>query len=293
MTTQQPHIFNQQQPRLAMIGLDLETTDSDPSRARIVQVAASVRRAGQVLNEADFLVDPGCPIPASATQIHHLTDEMVKGQGEFADHAPKIVRLLTKAGEPGACLVGYGLRHFDLPLLTHSLATAVGVVGPAPMVIDVLDLVSWHCRALRSRKLWDVAQQLGAETQGQAHDARADISVTFAVLGKLRELMKLPDDIEGDLQLLRLAYIAAVRVDAEYRSFAHYIYRCRDTWHDNTPLFRLGFGQYCGRELSELRASVPGYSRWLQDNVIPEMPIAAIKAFGAAGYRVPAKKGEN
>lgn len=293
MTPNAPHIFNQQEPRVTFIGIDLETTDSDPSRAKIVQFAALAQRQGQTLHEADFLIDPGCPIPAAATKIHHLTDEMVVGQGTIEKHAPKIVQLLARAGEPGSCLVGYNLRQYDLPLLTHALAVTVGTIGPAPMIVDVMDLISWHCRGFRSRKLWDVAQQLGIVAEGAAHDAKSDIRVTFSVLDKLRELMRLPESLDGDLHLMRMAAIAAVRVDAEYRNFAHYVYRDRDTWANEPSTFRLGFGQHTGRELGELRDSMPGYCRWLQENVIPQMPIAAIKAFGDAGYRVPMKKGEN
>lgn len=67
--TPTPHIFNQQAPRVTFIGVDLETTDSDPSRAKIVQFAALAQRQGQTLHEADFLIDPSCPIPTSATKI--------------------------------------------------------------------------------------------------------------------------------------------------------------------------------------------------------------------------------
>ena len=35
-----PHIFNQHQPRMNFIGIDLETTGLDLSRDRIVQFAA-------------------------------------------------------------------------------------------------------------------------------------------------------------------------------------------------------------------------------------------------------------
>ena len=66
------------------------------------------------------------------------------------------------------------------------------------MIVDVMDLISWHCRGFRSRSFWDVAQQLGTVAEGAAHDAKSDIRVTFSVLDKLRELMRLPESLDGD-----------------------------------------------------------------------------------------------
>lgn len=304
--TNAEHIFNQREQRLLQIGIDLETTGTDPSRARVVQFASIARCPGWLLApiEERFLVDPGCPIPPSATAVHKLTDDMVRGQPTLADYAPRLVETLSRAGSPGACIVGYNARRYDLPLLTHALAATAGVIGPAPMIIDVYDLVMWHCRGFRSRKLWDVAEVLGVAQEPtvlfdasgsqssepeRPHDALSDIRVMFRVLDALRQRMGIPDTMQGDLNLLRIAMVAAVRIDAEYNQFAHFVYRDRDTWDSDSAVFRLGFGKFSGRELRELRETEPGYCRFLERDVIPRMPIGAVKAFGDAGYRVPEK----
>lgn len=61
--------------------LDTETTGLHDS-ARIVEVAA-LGVDGTVL--LDSLVNPGVPIPAEATRIHHITDDMVKAAPTFSD----------------------------------------------------------------------------------------------------------------------------------------------------------------------------------------------------------------
>lgn len=61
--------------------LDTETTGLHDS-ARIVEIAI-LSIDGEVL--LDSLVNPGVPIPAEATRIHGITDEMVKDAPTFSD----------------------------------------------------------------------------------------------------------------------------------------------------------------------------------------------------------------
>jgi DNA polymerase III epsilon subunit-like protein len=313
-----PILLNQRERRLLMVCLDLETTSADPSRAKVVQFGAVSRCPGWLSEpgvESCFLVDPGCPIPASATAINRITDDMVYGKETLAQRAPALLELMGKASQPGACVVGYNVRKYDLPLLQLQLAQMGFVAGTQPMTIDVLDLVSWYHRDMPSRKLAKVAEAFGVgfsvnssgkvihtatvpaydqrELLGNAaefshenaHDALADVRCTFRVLGVIRQRLGIPDTHAGDLNLLRLAQIAAVRVDAEYGQFQHYVYRCRDLWDTERPVYRLGFGKHCGRLLSELREREPGYWSWLLKAVRPDVPVAAKAVIDAVGER--------
>lgn len=303
-----PVLLNQRERRMLMVGLDLETTSADPSRACVVQFGAVSRCPGWLPPpgvESCFLVDPGVPIPASATAINRITDDMVCGKETLVQRAPALLDLMAKSSQPGACVVGYNVRKYDLPLLQLQLAQMGYVAGCNPMVIDVLDLVSWYHRDLPSRKLAKVAEIFGVDgspvelgfgshidmgeaavdAARQAHDALYDVRCTFRVLDVIRQRLGIPDTHAGDLNLLRLAQIAAVRVDAEYSQYQHYVYRCRDSWDAERPVYRLGFGKHCGRLLGELRERESGYWRWLLDNVRSDMPVGAKAVIDAAGDR--------
>lgn len=292
-----PVLLNQRERRLLMVGLDLETTSADPSRARVVQFGAVSRCPGWQTPpgvESCFLVDPGVPIPASATAINRITDDMVRGKDTLAQRAPALLELMGKASQPGACVVGYNVRKYDLPLLQLQLAQMGYVAGTSPMVIDVLDLVSWYHRDLKSRRLFDafcyffpeeIEPEDLEEAKARCHDALYDVRCTFRVLGVIRQRLGIPDTHAGDLNLLRLAQIAAVRVDAEYSQYQHYVYRCRDSWDAERPVYRLGFGKHCGRLLAELREREPGYWRWLLENVRSDMPVGAKAVIDAVGDR--------
>lgn len=69
--------------------LDTETTGLHG--AYLVEIAV-VAVDGTVL--LDTLVDPGMPIPAEATAIHGITDEMVAGQPRFGDVLPALTAAL-------------------------------------------------------------------------------------------------------------------------------------------------------------------------------------------------------
>ena len=342
----EPILLNQRERRMLMVGIDLETTGTDPSRAKICQFAAVSRCPGWLPEpgiESKFLVDPQCPIPESATKVHRLTDDMVRGVQSLAERAPALMELLGKCCQSGACIVGYNVRKYDLPLLFHALADLGFVFGAQPMVLDVLDLVSWYHRDLPSRKLEHVATNLGLPVESfdnrpffdanvppinpkiwenraatfeemkeraveslrdmkqladrarngepiprpteQAHDALSDVKAAFRILAAIRRRLDVPDTMAGDLNLLRLAQIAAVRVEAEYSQYKHYLYRCRESWSVESPPLRLGFGKHCGRLLSDILAEDPGYWRWLHDKIRPDMPVAAKQAMDETQQR--------
>jgi hypothetical protein len=86
--------------------LDTETTGLYD--ASVVQVAV-LAPTGEVL--LDTLVKPPEPIPADATRIHHITDDMVADAPTFAEIYPRLAEVIR-----GKRLVIYNVA-FDWPLL--------------------------------------------------------------------------------------------------------------------------------------------------------------------------------
>jgi exodeoxyribonuclease X len=64
-----------------IVVIDAETTGLDPETDRVVEIAAvrleKVDDVWAVVSEKSCLVDPGRPIPAAASAVHHLTDSDV------------------------------------------------------------------------------------------------------------------------------------------------------------------------------------------------------------------------
>mgnify|MGYP000290627888 FL=1 len=312
------HVFNQREKRALFVGLDLETTGTDPSRAKIVQFASVAQCPGFLPPEgtvASFLLDPGCAIPAGATTVHGITDEMVRGKLTFDQNLPQLMQLLHMATQPGAIVTGYNVRRYDWPLLQHALAER-GIIVPTPTFVDVCDLIGWYYRHLPSRKLTAVAEHLGVgfaasdavqnglqrvpagEPMGhvnglisecpaclstdRAHDALGDVNKTFQVLAKIRQALDLADNMAGDVELIRLSTLASIRLDAEHGQYRHYIYRDRDQWAEDNAPFRLGFavkGEHCGDLLTDILRNDYGLWMWLTKKVLPEAPKAVQEVF--------------
>ena len=62
--------------------IDIETTGTDPEKDRIVEIASvDAKRDNAPPDEfRTHLVDPGVPIPAIASAVHHLVDADVRGK---------------------------------------------------------------------------------------------------------------------------------------------------------------------------------------------------------------------
>ncbi|MDQ0993694.1 3'-5' exonuclease [Streptomyces sp. V3I7] len=166
--------------RELLIGFDLETTGTDPGKARIVTGAVIEVRAGQVLGQRDWLADPGVEIPADAVAVHGISNERAAAEGRPADQvADAIADVLVTYWKAGVPVVAYNaafdltllsaeLRRYGLPSLSERLGT-----DPAP----VLDPYTIDRRVDRYRRgkrnLEAVCAEYGVVLDA-AHDASAD-----------------------------------------------------------------------------------------------------------------------
>lgn len=96
----------------ATVILDTETTGLDEA-ARIVEISITTA-TGEVL--LDTLVNPGEPIPAEATDIHGITDDMVAGAPTFGEIAADF-----RAAATGKRVLIYNVGY-DTARIRHELA---------------------------------------------------------------------------------------------------------------------------------------------------------------------------
>lgn len=95
---------------LKPIFYDTETTGVRADKDRIIEIAAY-----DPIEERSFLrfVNPGIPIPPDASQIHHITDEMVKDANPFAIVGKEFAEFCS-----GECvLIAHNNDGFDIHFL--------------------------------------------------------------------------------------------------------------------------------------------------------------------------------
>ena len=169
---------------LVAVSLDTETTGLDTKVARIVQLGA-VRIVRGALNDADIydrLVNPGIPIPAASSAIHHLTDADVSSAPAFPDVAASLLEFCKDN-----VIVGHSIG-FDITILGNEFERA-GLAWTLPRTLDTLLLTQIAAPELPDYTLDTIASWLGIPVRDR-HTAIGDALMTaeifVSLLPKLR-----------------------------------------------------------------------------------------------------------
>ena len=98
---------------------DTETTGIDPATDRIVEIC--IIKIMPDLSETTITrrLNPVIHIPKESSDIHGITDDMVKDMPMFANIAKALYNLIE-----GCDIIGYNSNNFDIPLLYNELLRA-------------------------------------------------------------------------------------------------------------------------------------------------------------------------
>ena len=237
--------------------LDLESTGVDPCVDRIVELGVSILHPDGRVSPKGWSqrFNPTIPIPAQASAIHGITDDMVKDLKPFSDWAPKIHEKMK-----GKDLAGYNLRRLDLPLLDEEFrrcGLSLDLTG-----VRVIDVQAIYFRA-NPRTLADAVKQYCKRDHSEAHGAGSDADATLEVwLEQLVAHPELPNDIEA---MAKYAFLG----DHDPVDIAGRFYR--DTAGD----LRFAFGKNKDQRVSDQL----GYARWmLEKGTFPGSTLDALRA---------------
>jgi DNA polymerase-3 subunit epsilon len=107
--------FNQQWDTVPSVVVDTECTGKRPGYDRAVSFGLARFEKGVFVAGLERIVNPGMPIPAEATAIHGITDEMAAAAPALAEaFADPEVQALLKDAQPAAYNGGFD-RHFVPP----------------------------------------------------------------------------------------------------------------------------------------------------------------------------------
>jgi DNA polymerase-3 subunit epsilon len=157
-----------------IVFFDLETTGTDVVNDRIVQLAAvKVTGLNGEEEEKNVLINPGKPISKEASEVHGITDEMVKDKPKFAQYAKALFSFLE-----GCDLGGFNIIQFDIPILAEEFARC-GIDWPAKgtKFYDAFHVF----REKEKRDLSSAVKFYCNESHDDAHDALADVRATIKV----------------------------------------------------------------------------------------------------------------
>lgn len=235
-----------------IVFFDLETTGVSPVDDRIIDIALLRRDPGGNEEAFSSLVDPGMPIPLESTAIHHITDEMVRGQPSFRDLSPRLLEFIGQAD-----LGGFGVSRFDIPMLVGEFKRAGCAFSlEGRRVVDALQI--YH--KMEPRNLSAAYRFYCGKTLQGAHRAEADAKAAQEVFfAQLQRYQELPRDMEG------LSAFCSLRDSRNVDSEGKFV------WRNGQACFN--FGKHRALTLQEVARRDPSYLKWLMgtEKATPEM----------------------
>ncbi len=226
--------------------IDLETTGVNLGTDRIVEIAiVKILPDGSRLIKRKLL-NPEIPISATSSDIHGITNEMVKDAPTFRQVANELKQFLDHCD-----LAGYNSNRFDIPMLAEEfLRVGMEFEGKGRKLLDVQKI--FH---MMEQRTLSAAYRFycNRELEG-AHGAEADATATWDVLvaqvGRYPQLGNSIDTI--------LKHIGEEPVVDFARRFV---------LENGVEVFN--FGKYKGRSVAEVLKAEPQYFDWMMKGDFP------------------------
>ena len=230
-----------------LIFFDLETTGLNIMTDRIVEIAYLKVHPNGNEESKKLRINPGMPIPAESTAVHHITDEDVKDSPTFKQVAQSIANDFR-----GCDIAGYNSNNFDVPFLAEEFLRADADFDFAnSRFIDVQ--VVFH---KKERRTLEAAYRFYCNKElADAHSANADTHATYEVLKA--QLDRYPE-LQNDVEYLSKFTKFNRNVDYAGRIVLN---------DDGVEIFN--FGKHKGSSVVEVFRKEPSYYNWLMNGDFP------------------------
>ncbi|MEO6668507.1 MAG: 3'-5' exonuclease [Ferruginibacter sp.] len=227
--------------------IDLETTGVSLSTDRIVEIAIIKVLPDNSRQVKRKLINPQIPIPKTSTDIHGITDEMVKDAPTFKQAGNEIKQYLENCD-----LGGYNSNRFDIPILMEEfLRAGMEVDLSNRRMIDVQHIFyTMEPRTLTAAYKFYCQKELV-----NAHSAEADVEATIDVfMSQVDRYKNLGNSVDSIL-----GTIGEEKVVDYARRFCF----------DDKGVEVFNFGKFKGRAVSEVLKSEPQYYDWMMKGDFP------------------------
>jgi DNA polymerase III subunit epsilon len=250
---------------------DLETTGINVGKDRIVEV--SVVKVSPDGTKAVYtkLVNPTIAIPEKASEIHGITDEMVKDAPTFKEIAGELNSFFGNSD-----LAGYNSNKFDIPLLVEEFLRAdVDFDLKGRKFIDVQNIFhKMEPRTLHAAYRFYCGKELTDNHSAEA-DALATYKVLEAQLDRYRGV-KIKNN-NGELFEPVVNDMGALSKFSEHYNSADLVGHL--VFNDKKQEV-FNFGKYKGKPVEEIFDKEPAYYDWMMKADFPlstKKVITAIK----------------
>jgi DNA polymerase III subunit epsilon len=227
--------------------IDLETTGVNLSTDRIVEVAIIKILQDGTKQVKRKLINPEMPIPAVTTDIHGITNEMVKDAPTFKQAGNELKQFIENCD-----LGGYNSNRFDIPMLMEEfLRAGMDVDLSLRKMVDVQHIFY----TMEPRTLTAAYKYYCEKELVNAHSAEADVDATIDVLlAQLNRYPQLGNTVESIL-----GAIGEEKIVDYARRFLF----------DAKGIEVFNFGKHKGRPVVDVLKAEPQYYDWMMRGDFP------------------------
>ena len=227
--------------------IDLETTGVNLSTDRIVEVAIIKILQDGTRQVKRKLINPEMPIPAVTTEIHGITNEMVKDAPTFKQAGNELKQFIENCD-----LGGYNSNRFDIPMLMEEfLRAGMDVDLSLRKMVDVQHIFY----TMEPRTLTAAYKYYCEKELINAHSAEADVDATIDVLmAQLNRYPQLGNTVESIL-----GAIGEEKIVDYARRFLF----------DTKGVEVFNFGKHKGRPVVDVLKAEPQYYDWMMRGDFP------------------------
>lgn len=220
--------------------IDLETTGVNLASDRIVEIAIVKLQPDYTRVVKRKLINPQMPIPKASSDVHGITDEMVKDAPSFKQVANEVRQFLDNCD-----LAGYNSNRFDFPMLVEEfLRAGLDFDISDKHMLDVQKV--YHM--MEPRTLSAAYKFYCEKSLDNAHTAEADAAATWEVLeSQLQKYPQLGTTVESVIKFSGHEQIV---------DFAR-----RFVMENGKEIFN--FGKHKGRAVTEVLKLEPQYYDWM------------------------------
>lgn len=227
--------------------IDLETTGTNPGTDRIVEIAVVKILPDGSKSVKRKIINPEIPVPQAASDIHGITDEMVKDAPAFRQVANEFRQMLD-----GCDIAGYNSNRFDIPLLVEEfLRVEVDFDMKGRKLVDVQKI--FH--QMEPRTLSAAYKFYCNKNLDGAHSAEIDATATYEILeAQLGKYPSLGTTIDSIVKTIGEEVIV---------DFAR-----RFIMDNGVEIFN--FGKFKGRPVAAVLRAEPQYYDWMMKGDFPQ-----------------------
>ena len=226
---------------------DLETTGMNLAADRIVEISVLKIFPNGNRQSNTWRVNPEMPIPKASSDVHGITDEMVKDEPKFKELASTVYQIIKDSD-----LGGYNSNRFDIPILAEELLRAeIDFDFKNTFFVDVQTI--FH--KMEKRTLEAAYKFYCDKELIDAHSAEADTLATYEVL---KSQLDRYDELENDIKFL--SDFSTQRNFADFAGFIGY---------DKNDNEIFAFGKHKGAKVEDVLEKEPGYFGWLLNADFP------------------------